>query len=138
MEHPKLGDLVERLDRLERENRRLKVLGTIAVALLAAVITMGQASRPQMVDAESFVVRDQTGAARVVLRTRSDGAGEISLIDQSGKSRVVIDSGGSSSGFTITDGLWPRVMLWVTDDGRAGSQVIGSDGNELWGVSELR
>ena len=138
MEQPTLGHLVERVDRLERENRRLKVVGTVAAALLATVITMGQASRAKVVEAESFVVRDQTGAARVVMGTGSGGAGEISVIDGSGKARVAIDGGGSSSGFTITDGLWPRVMLWVTDDGRAGSQVIGSDGNELWGVSELR
>ena len=81
MEQPKLGHLVERLDRLERENRRLKVVGTVAAALLAAVITMGQASRAKVVEAESFVVRDQTGAARVVMGTGSGGAGEISVID---------------------------------------------------------
>ncbi len=60
----------ERLNRLERENRRLKTVGVLALAVMAAVVLMGQATGskvPKVIEAEKFVVKDANGAVRAIL-----------------------------------------------------------------------
>ncbi len=43
MNEPTMNNMVLRLDRLERENRRLKRIGALVVVGIAAVVLMGQA-----------------------------------------------------------------------------------------------
>ncbi len=43
MSEPTMETLARRLDRVERENRRLKRAGVVALAVIAAVVLMGQA-----------------------------------------------------------------------------------------------
>lgn len=71
-----LQGLATRLERLERENRWLK-LGVVVVLLgIAAAVLMGQAMRePKVVTAEQFVLRDSAGEARAVLTMSGDGPG---------------------------------------------------------------
>ncbi len=38
---PTMETLVQRLDRMERENRRLKQVGAVALAVIAAVMLIG-------------------------------------------------------------------------------------------------
>ena len=45
-----MDTLARRLDRVEHENRRLKLLGTVALAVIAAVVLMGQATGSKVVD----------------------------------------------------------------------------------------
>ena len=52
--------LVRRLDRLERENQRLKRLGALALIGLAALVIMGQATSAPVantIEAERFILR---------------------------------------------------------------------------------
>jgi len=42
MNEPTMDKLEQRLDRLERENRRLKRIGVLVVVGIAAVVLMGQ------------------------------------------------------------------------------------------------
>ncbi len=57
--------LLRRLDRLERENRRLKRAGILVLAVIAAVALMGVHEPPteihDVVEAKRFVVRDKSG-----------------------------------------------------------------------------
>jgi hypothetical protein len=59
--------LEDRVARLERENRRWKLLGAVALLGLAAIFLMGQARGPQTVEAENFIVRDRDGVRRAIL-----------------------------------------------------------------------
>ncbi len=91
--------LEQRLDRLERENRCLKRAGALALAVIAAVVLMGQATGakvPKVIEAERFVVRDASGNTRAVLgstvlETTQTGAVEkrppssLVLFDKDGK-----------------------------------------------------
>ena len=64
----------QRLDRLERENRRLKFAGAILLLALAAVGAMGQVlpkAVPKVVEAERFLLRDARGR----VRPPAEGAG---------------------------------------------------------------
>ena len=91
--------LARRLDRVERENRWLKRWGALALAVMAAVVLMGQATGSKVakvVEAERFVVRDASGNTRAVLgstvlETTQTGAVEkrppssLVLFDKNGK-----------------------------------------------------
>ncbi|MGH7386345.1 MAG: hypothetical protein ACREKG_14300, partial [Candidatus Rokuibacteriota bacterium] len=85
--------LTRRLDRLERENRRLKLLGALALLGLAALTVMGQTAATQVVntiEAERFVLRDGAGNARATLGLRPDGTAALALADDAQQERVVL------------------------------------------------
>ncbi len=112
-----LDTLTQRLDRLERENRRLKVAGTIVFLVLVAVGAMGQVlpkAVPKVVEAERFVLRDARGKMLATLGT--DG---LVLADQNGKFRAALGVGTDGSASLIFDDQneKPRVTLGVLDDG---------------------
>jgi hypothetical protein len=54
----------DRIARLERENRRLKVAALLVLLVLGSVFVLGQVSPPTRVEAESFAVRDRQGVER--------------------------------------------------------------------------
>lgn len=101
---------------MELENRHLKRAGVIALAVIPAVVLMGQA-RPagKVLEAEKIVLRDTGGTIRVVLlaapntaglhlhdrdgkgralvAVMADGAPQLGFFDRKGKSRVTIGEG---------------------------------------------
>ncbi len=96
MDESILDTLMQRLDRLERENRRLKVAGAILLLALAAVGAMGQVlpkAVPKVVEAERFVLRagqnalfpDTRGKIRASLGTDLLGTPALELDDQNEK-----------------------------------------------------
>ena len=61
------------LQRLERENRRLKVLVVMTLVLLAASGITAQLSRPAArIDAQAFTLTDESGSVRAELRHVKD------------------------------------------------------------------
>jgi len=70
MSEPTIETLARRLDRVERENRHMKQAGVVALAVIAAVVLMGQATPSKVakvIEAEKFVVRDKSGKVRAEL-----------------------------------------------------------------------
>lgn len=67
MNEPTTQTLARRLDRVERENRRLKGAGVVALALVAAMVLMGQATGSKVIEAERFVLKDKDGKVRAEL-----------------------------------------------------------------------
>jgi hypothetical protein len=58
----------QRLARLERQNRWMRRIGAVAVAVAAAVFLVGQGKEnPRVVEAEKFVLLDLEGRERAVL-----------------------------------------------------------------------
>ncbi len=84
--------LTRRLDRLERENRRLKVVGGLALLGMAALTVMGQTpptSVANTLEAERFVLRDNAGNVRATLGLRPDGTAALALADDTQQDRAV-------------------------------------------------
>jgi len=68
---PEWQPVIERLEKLERQNRRMKQVGAAALILAAAVLLMGQANPNRKivastVEAERLVLKDSKGNERVV------------------------------------------------------------------------
>jgi hypothetical protein len=68
-----VDNLVQRVAKLERENRQLKMVG-LGIALgIATFCLMGAAGTPKTVEAEKIVVRDRHGRARITIGVISEG-----------------------------------------------------------------
>lgn len=78
-------EIMNRLEKLEGDNRRMKRLGAIAV-LVAAALGLMAATRPvpQKITAHEFDVVDGTGRVRIRLGTRRDGGASVGILDTEG------------------------------------------------------
>ncbi|MFQ5684928.1 MAG: hypothetical protein ACE5HC_16870 [Candidatus Binatia bacterium] len=131
MNEAALEGLTQRLDRMERENRRWKLLGVSAIAAFATVVLMGQsptAMVAKVLEAEKFVVRDTNGNNVAELGS-IHGSSFLHLTDK--------DKSGSVSLSALPDGprrlqLWdksgPRVQLIATQDGEARLRLFDMKG----------
>ena len=107
MNEPTMETLARRLDKVERENQRLKRSGVVALAVIAAIVLMGQAAsklappgKPgKVVGAEQFIVHDARGGVRATLGTLPDGTVRLVLYDRGnpGETRVILSAGPDSS-----------------------------------------
>lgn len=57
----RLRDVLARLEKLERENRRLKRIGSLAALIAVSLLSMGQAKSDRIIEAQKFVLKDGTG-----------------------------------------------------------------------------
>lgn len=83
--------VARRLERLERENRRLKGAGTALVLGLVAILLMGQAlPKGRTVEAEKFVLKDKAGKIRAVLGEGPDDERGLIVYDQNQRPRAMV------------------------------------------------
>ena len=79
----------DRIEKLERQNRRMKQAGTIALVLAGAVLLMGQAPATRTVEANEFVLKDGSVVVRGRWGNTTNGTYQI-FNDASGKQRVLL------------------------------------------------
>ena len=128
--------LVQRLDRLERENRRLKRVGFLVAIGIAAAVLMGQArTAGRVVEAEKFLLRDPSGKPRAQLAVRADGTSGLALYARDGKPRagLTVGADGSASPRLNDRDEKNRAVLGVAADGRAAMGLFDRDGKLIWG-----
>lgn len=110
----------ERIAKLEQQNRMMKTAGFAAIALLAGVTLMGQASRPtasEEVRTRSLVVVDEAGGVRATLGATDSGA-RLLLYDDAGELRVDVDVTRLGPGLVLNDsGRNTRVALGAFEIG---------------------
>ena len=124
-------DLVGRLEKLERDNRRLKRLGAAALVLAAALGAI-YATRPvpAKITAHEFDLVDRSGATRGFMGVR-DGASNITLSDSQGKPGVVMAALSSgASGISLSDSQGKAgVAMTVSPSGEPSVGLSDSQGN---------
>lgn len=130
MSEPTLNTLTQRLDRLEREVRLWKVLGSTA---LTALVFIGLAaanptSVPDEVRAKRFSVVDTKGELRGALALMADGAMTLTLVASNGLSgaTLTVERGGTTLVFTDSNGKRRTVLHGGTE----GSALYLIDTNE--------
>ncbi len=123
MYEPTMETLAQRLDRVERQNRRLKRWGALALAVIATVMLMGQATGSKIakvVEAEKFVLRNNSGTIRAMLSVRENHSlANLAFFDEAGSIRIALGAGGDgpSSFFGFYDqGGKNRVSLLLNPD----------------------
>ncbi len=84
-----LPDLAQRVEKLEKANRRLKLAGALALALVACLLLLGAASPKRTVEAEEFNLRDANGKVRALLAMAAKRPMFV-LSDANGKMRATL------------------------------------------------
>ncbi len=110
-----LQAVVDRLERVERENCRLKRIGLVLLLIPTALLVMGQARQPRTVEAEQFVLRDPQARQRATLEMWA-GSAALRLFDNDGRMRA---------------------MLGVTSKGDAGLSLFDAAGNNTANLASL-
>jgi hypothetical protein len=90
MDEPTLDSLTRRLERLERDNRRLRRMGAGLLIGLSALLLTAQALPPaRIVEAQHFVVKDAAGKKRAELTT-SEAGPELVFVDTIGRRKAAL------------------------------------------------
>jgi hypothetical protein len=111
---PDIQTILERLEKLERHNRRLKRAGALALVVVSAVLLMGQAApKSRIVEAEEFVVKDSSGKMRAVFGVAGKDAPRLLLFESGGGFSKL-----GPTGFSLFDAkVFPLAKLETGDDG---------------------
>jgi hypothetical protein len=132
---PEIETLTERVGRLERENRLLKLIGS-ACALGIAVFLLGGADKaPRTIEAEKIILRDSQGRARVTIGTPEFAGVTIDmkatdpaiwLTDEQGEDRAVL----TSDGLRFGNGRHKPLVEIISDPrpGRSALRFYDSNG----------
>lgn len=135
MSQGKMNDGTQRLEAAEREIRRVKRVGAMTIAMIAALVLMGQAIPPKatkVVEAEQFVLRDRNGKARAWLNM-SDDSVNFALADTNEKTRTLLyllDDGTHGLILATQDGQ-TRVEVKVGGNGVPTLSLVDNDGNRI-------
>ncbi len=133
MDEQATNSVVQRLEHVERENRRLKRLGSFLIFGVAAVVLMGETKGARVVEAEKFVLRDLVGKARAALSTMPDGSVGLAILSADGKSLSLSAEGDGTMGLTMYDKSKKlRAEIFTLADGSAGLALYDASGKAMW------
>ncbi|MFQ5915501.1 MAG: hypothetical protein ACE5JS_20215 [Nitrospinota bacterium] len=155
MNGTQMDAVTQRLDRLERENRWIRLAGAVVLVLAVAVVLMGQAQPQKEIRAERFVLQDASGKELATLEAlkvgklvlgstlflkQGESGVQLSAFENSALLNLYGKRRGRAVSLTISEdrtGLYIRrgrakAVLRVTDD--AGPSVVLFDANEkpIW------
>ena len=126
--------IMARVERLERQNRRMKLVVVSMVVVVGAGLLMGQASPtkkvPKVITAEKFRVVDKDGNLRIGLGVEPDGSPRLMFIDEDGKTRIgLYVERDDSTGMVLNDkDEKGGIELRVLPDGSPGLVLKDKDG----------
>lgn len=122
MNESKMDNLLKRLQRLEQDNRSLKILGSLVVIVLSMVLLMGatQSKQSEIIDvirARQFTLVDKDGTARAGMGILPDGTVVIGLIDKNGTLRTGLRlSANGATGLSVHTGEGKAASLIAEPD----------------------
>src|SRR5712691_7980871 len=155
-----IGAIVRRLERLERESRRWKVVAMLTAVTLGMVLFIGagkngETSVPSEIQARAFVLVDRDGTplarlgllphgawglgfydqgkkSRIVLSVEGDGSSSLSLFGKDGKGSVLLNANGSgATSLRLVDTHWKtRAALATWPDGSPFLQLLDRAGKD--------
>ena len=107
-----------RLENVERQNRKMKFFGIVAILFIGSLFIMGQtAFRNRIIEAEKFVLVDSKGQTRAILM-EENGSTSFILIDAEQKRRIGLMITSETSGIHFSDSNKTiRASLILTKDG---------------------
>lgn len=133
MHESQIDTIIQRIERLERQNRRWKVLVSIIVAVCGSLLLLG--AKPQVVEevrARSFVLVDKAGTPLARLGQLPHGSLGLGFYDKGNKARLLLsvdDDGGASVGLYGKDGRGSATMM-VRKDSSTSLRLL----DPLWRV----
>lgn len=107
--------LASRIERLERQNLRLRALGVMAVLAGAAALCLGMSAPRKTVETDLLLIKDANGTTRMILGMADDGPA-ITMLDEKGKLRANIGVTDKGPEFDFLDASeTPRLQMFIDD-----------------------
>ena len=124
-----LVSVLERVEKLERQNRKLKSTGLIALIAIGGLLLMGQTpSKSRTIRAEEFQLVDSHD--KVMGRIRVDGSSpQIVLFNENGKETVALYAYPNTGELLLSD-----LDSGATTRTSAGSIVVSERAKKIWSV----
>jgi hypothetical protein len=130
--------LTERIETLERQNRRLK-LAALGIAVGVAIVVFAGADKtPRTVEAQKIVLLDSNGRSRLTIGTPALAGATIG-VNPDDPVMWLTDDKGTDRAMLTTDGLFfangkgrPTVSLSSDLKGTSRLKSYGSDGKVSW------
>lgn len=95
-ENTDLKMVVARLEKVERQNRRFKLVGTGLLLVMAAALLLGAAlPKARVLEAQELIIRDKNNKVRTWMRVVEERGPNVALLDEHGKTRFMLDMNGS-------------------------------------------
>ncbi len=136
MNRPSADTLADRVGRLERENRRLKLAGLLALSLVASVFVMGQSRPPATIEAREFVIVDKAGKSFGRLGIGDDGLPILVMRGKDDTIRALLsvydDGSASMSLGAVPLGTLSRFALGTDENGTPAIIMRDANGNIAW------
>jgi hypothetical protein len=129
-------DINARLEKLERENRRTKKIGIVAIVFASVLFVSGQAKTNKVVEANEFRLVDNSGNLRASLDI-THGQAELQFSSLSVKPDVILGADAKGGPFLImgrgtgkgTASLTPEAFLLDGSSGKF-NILLGNEGGE--------
>ncbi|HEX7078123.1 MAG TPA: hypothetical protein VF363_06870 [Candidatus Eisenbacteria bacterium] len=111
VEQPESEGLLARVERLERQNRTLKVAGSIAILGAASALLLGAATPNKSLETDMILIKDAKGTTRMILGMADEGPA-ITMLDEKGRLRanIGVNKDGPEFDF-LDDSETPRVQI---------------------------
>jgi len=134
--------LVERIGKVERENRRMKRLALALLILPSALLMMAQSPATQVVAANQFVLKDASGHTRARLwfgpkPTKSPKAVLLTFYDSTGTRDLIsltADSAEHSANLNLGGLITGSPSLTLSADAKGSYASLESTSNKLQGI----
>lgn len=111
--------VIDRLEKLENQNRRLKQIGAVVLVLAVSFLLMGQAAPKKTVEANEFVLKDASGRVRGQLLMRLLGP-DLTLFDENGTPLAGLGASAYGPGLYLNDEKGKTRALLGDDAGGPG------------------
>jgi hypothetical protein len=130
---PEMQAILQRIERLEAENRRLKRLGVLALVLLGAIFLMAQTPRaPKSVEANSFVLHDADGRIRARLAFCASSPC-LTLLDANEHAVTTLDGAGLKTQMLVLNDLKGKAWGVLANYATLKTKVGGGPSLSLFG-----
>jgi hypothetical protein len=134
--------LVERIGKVERENRRMKRIALALLILPSALLLMAQSQGTRVVDANEFTLKDVSGHTRARLwfgqkPGKSPKAVLLTFYDATGKRDLITlaaDSAEQSANLNLGGLITGSPSLSLSADAKGAYASLESTGNKLQGI----
>jgi hypothetical protein len=123
----------ERIERLERDCRRLIALVVLTVigALVLVVDGSGLLRRNRTIEAQALELRDKNGTVRARLGLRPNGSPELQFLDTRGRDQIILEAQEDDmASLTFYNKGEQSANLMSTGDGTTYLKFLNSEGEE--------
>jgi hypothetical protein len=119
--------LLNRLQKLERENRKMKRFGAVVLIVMSALVLMGQTRKNRSLDADSLVIRDATGNVRIELGLLDDHHPFLRMFSGSDNktASMLLESKPKGSGLTFYGG---NTLIMLNNEDNPTMLIVGGGG----------